>query len=1233
MGVAPAPDGSVYVADTLFNRIRKITPCGKIWTVVGHLAQAGTSPDGTPAASALIDRPHKIAVGPDGSLYFGEVGRIRKIGADGLLSTLVGTGVRGYSGDGGPALQAQIACDQVCRVVFGRKGSIFISDNGRIREIGADGIISTVAGDGRLTLMQDKESALASPVAGDISILPDGRLIVAQGGPSFRIARLESPLPHFEGKETLLMGPDRSLLVFSREGRHISSQDSMTGEIRERYEYDGAGRLVRRIDHENLVTTIERDAAGRPMAIVAPGGQRTTLQTDANGFLSRIANPSGEAYRFTYDPQGLMRTMFDPKNNEHRFDYDPQGRLIRDDDPAGGFTTFSRSGGPRDYTVLRTTALGRSSSYRVEHRRDGSRRRTVTRADGLVEVEEHDQSGARTIQSPDGSRSTIRRAPDPRFGVQAAYATSGSFFTAERSTAVAFSRNVTTRPDGFVATQTEQLTRNGRVTQRAFDGATRTWTETSPGGRQHTVTVDSAGRVLREQLGNLEPVNFQYDARGRLTTVSAGTGADVLVNRMAYDTRDRLATMTDASGRTVEFGYDDADRPITHTLGGGGTTTMGHDANGNVTSIAPPGRPAHTFGFNAVDRLVSYLPPAAAAPVEFGYNADKQVTSFGLPGTSGATVGYDDAGRPSLVDFDDLGTVKRVGYGWSPLSGYRTSAASIVDGTVVYEHDGALVRSLTSSGHVSGSVQYARDSDAKVVSESVTGSGAVTFSYDADGLMSRAGALVVSRDGSSGLVTGTALGTVSDQRTLDGFGNLRAYQAHTGAGPVFAVDYTRGLGGILTRKVETTPSGTNVEEYSYDAAGRLWRVHRNGVLAATYLYDANGNRLSRTTPADQQLGIYNDQDQLLTYGDWEFTYTPGGSLRTRRHIPSGAITTYAYDLFGSLRQVDLSDGRRLEYHLDAEGRRVAKAIDGVVVRRWLHGNDLLPAAELNGAGDLISRTVIGPDAASLYLQTPSGDYRVITDHLGGLRYLVAADSGAIALRREYDEFGVVVAESGAPVTSLGFGGGMYDPDTGLVQFGYRDYDPATGRWLQRDPIGFDGGDTNLYVYVANDPVNLIDPFGLDYILFDGTRLTWVFEKNGKPTGKRTFPAFSGAKQTAYGVPARRLTEGNYWTSSAQEQLIADKPHLSFDDWGPIRYRLTPDKATAARITADGRTGGFFIHGGTSEGTLGCIEMADYGEKQQALQDFAMLMLNYKRSIQVRVKYPPPVWRSIGGSGY
>lgn len=79
---------------------------------------------------------------------------------------------------------------------------------------------------------------------------------------------------------------------------------------------------------------------------------------------------------------------------------------------------------------------------------------------------------------------------------------------------------------------------------------------------------------------------------------------------------------------------------------------------------------------------------------------------------------------------------------------------------------------------------------------------------------------------------------------------------------------------------------------------------------------------------------------------------------------------------------------------------------------------------------------------------------------------------------DYDAWGQVVADTSPGFQPFGFAGGIYDRDTGLVRFGARDYDPQTGRWTAKDPIRFDGGDTNIYAYVSNDPVNYIDPEGL-----------------------------------------------------------------------------------------------------------------------------------------------------------
>ncbi len=89
---------------------------------------------------------------------------------------------------------------------------------------------------------------------------------------------------------------------------------------------------------------------------------------------------------------------------------------------------------------------------------------------------------------------------------------------------------------------------------------------------------------------------------------------------------------------------------------------------------------------------------------------------------------------------------------------------------------------------------------------------------------------------------------------------------------------------------------------------------------------------------------------------------------------------------------------------------------------------------------------------------------------------VVREDGTIVKTIGYDTFGRVLYDSNTSLhVPFGFAGGLYDEDTKLTRFGYRDHDAGTGKWTAKDPIGFDGGDTNLYGYVLGDPVNGVDP--------------------------------------------------------------------------------------------------------------------------------------------------------------
>src|SRR3989344_2468983 len=123
----------------------------------------------------------------------------------------------------------------------------------------------------------------------------------------------------------------------------------------------------------------------------------------------------------------------------------------------------------------------------------------------------------------------------------------------------------------------------------------------------------------------------------------------------------------------------------------------------------------------------------------------------------------------------------------------------------------------------------------------------------------------------------------------------------------------------------------------------------------------------------------------------------------------------------------------------------------------------------------------------------SNKFQIISNYLGSPVLVVNATTGSVAQKVVYDEFGRVLSDTAPGFTPFGFAGCLYDVDTKLCRFGTRDYDASIGRWLSKDPILFAGGDTNLYGYVMQDPINLIDPNGLS--AKDVARIRKIFQQS------------------------------------------------------------------------------------------------------------------------------------------
>lgn len=182
-GIAFAKDGRMFLADNLTHRVRVVGTDGIVRAVAGT-GVPGYSGDGGPATSAQLTGPRALAVDAEGTLYVADPGNhvVRRIHADGTIDTFAGTGRRGYGGDGGPANAAEFS--QPSGVAVGADGAVYIADTGneRIRRVGADGTVHTVAGNGERGLDRDDCPALEAQLNGPygIDVDAEGRLLISE---------------------------------------------------------------------------------------------------------------------------------------------------------------------------------------------------------------------------------------------------------------------------------------------------------------------------------------------------------------------------------------------------------------------------------------------------------------------------------------------------------------------------------------------------------------------------------------------------------------------------------------------------------------------------------------------------------------------------------------------------------------------------------------------------------------------------------------------------------------------------------------------------------------------------------------------------------------------------------------------------------------------------------------------------------------------------------------------
>lgn len=1081
-GIALGPDGSLYIADTENERIRRVGPDGLITTVAGT-GIGGYSGDGGPATQARLNRPMSVAVGPDGALYIADWGntRVRRVGTDGIITTVAGTGASGYNGDGIPATQATFT--ELKHVAVATDGTIYLADraaNQRVRVVRTDGIVMTLAGTGQIAFGGDGGLAVRARLnhPEGVTVAPDGSVYIADTF-NRRIRRVASSFPTVNNSIPIASEDGSELYIFSRSGRHLQTLHALTGTVLYEFAYDGNGHLLTITDGDGNFTTVTRNGSGNPTGIVGPYGQVTGFTQDTNGYLASVSNPAGETFTMDYTDDGLLTLFTDPRGNSSTFTYDALGRLTLDTNAANGFISLDRDTIGQPYTVTKTTAEGRTTTYEVDYDIFGNEIQTNTFPSGLQSEYTQGVDGSRVTVFPHGSTTSILLGPDPRWGMLSPLASNATVTTPGGLVATTTEARtvVLTNPiDPFSLTSlNETVTVNGRTFTSLYTAASQTFVNTTAEGRQFTLTIDDQGRPVLDQIAGLLATNYVYDNRGRLISATQGSGGMARVYTFTYNSSGYLATVTDPLNRTVSFIYDLAGRVTQQTLPDGRIIGYGYDANGNITSITPPGRPAHTFSYGPTNLLTTYSPPDVVPGPDqtlYSYNLDKQLTQITRPDGQTMVYGYDSAGRLSGVTIG-RGTIS---YAYHPTTGNLATITAPGGIGLAYSYDGFLPVSETWSGPVAGTAGYSYDNNFRLIASTLNGGNTINYQYDDDDLLTQAGALALNYNAQNGLLTSTVLGSVTDIWGYNGFGEPLDYTANYNTTPLYDITFSRDNLGRISQKVETIGGVTDTYVYSYDLAGRLIGVAKNGTTIAAYTYDSNGNRLSFTGPGGTVNGSYDNQDRLLQYGTASYTYTANGELLSKTN--GGQTTSYVYDELGNLMAVTLPDNTQITYLVDGQNRRIGKRINGTLVQGFLYEGQLRPIAELDGVGNVVSRFIYGTRINVPEYMVKSGTtYRLITDHLGSVRLVVNSQTGAVAQRLDYDEFGRVLQDTNPGFQPFGFAGGLYDKDTSLVRFGARDYDAESGRWTAKDQRLFIGGQENLYGYVLNDPVNFIDITG------------------------------------------------------------------------------------------------------------------------------------------------------------
>jgi RHS repeat-associated protein len=1121
--------GNLYISDQLNNRIRKVDVNGVINTVVGNGIK-GTNGDGGPAIEAELNNPRSLTFDVSGNLYIASSNVIRKVDVNGIITTVAGGNGSGFSGDGGPATEAKF--NNIYDIALDSAGNLYVADvfNRRVRKVDTSGIVSTVAGNGLNGYSGDGGAAtgaalfpygvaidntgnlyIADPSSYRIRVVnTSGVIDTVAGNGTFALSGFDGPATeagigqptsiyvdsnsnlYFTATSHILgMTPLYSFLsaidnilfyekngkghVLTGSGLHLATIDLDSEVVLSQFGYDQGNNLVSITDQFGNQTTIGRDINGVPVTITSPDGLTTALTIDVDNHLTRITYPDGTYYSFEYTPGGLMTAETEPAGNRFDHQFNLHGRLMDAYDEEGGHWNYTRSAlDTGDILVQLQTAEGNITSYLDYTYSTGAYESTVTDADGAQTLFNRSADGLTVDKSlPCGMDISYKYGLDPEYKYEFVKEFSELAPSGLERIVLKDKTYQDTDADEVPDLITETVSVNGKATILSNNVLQSQKTVTSPENRTVTINYDPATLVTNSVVtSGLFDTTYGYDTRGRLTSTATNTR----VTSYGYNTQGFLDHVTDPENHTTSYSHDAVGRVTSINRPDGTSLGFTHDLNGNMTILTNPILVNHGFGYNKVNLQSSYQTPFSGT-YSYVYDMDRRLTRTNFP--SGFQINNIYTNNQLTQIQTPEGNIDL-----SYLCSSKVGSISNGTDTISYGYDGKLLTSETLNGTLNQTLIYGYNNDFDLISFTYAGN-TYSYTYDNDGLLTGAGSLAIARNAQNGLPETVSGGGLTLSRAFNGYAEIEGENFSINGQSLSSWTTARDSAGRITAKTETVDGVTANFAYSYDPMGRLLAVTKDGALVEEYQYDTNGTRfheMNSLRGIASRTMTYSDEDHLLTAGGATYQYDVDGFLVTKTQ--GSETTTYNYSSRGELLSVALPDGRIIEYVHDPLARRIAKKVNGVVVGKYLWQGTSRLLAVYDGSDNLLMRFDYADGRMPVSMASGGSTYYLGYDQIGSLR--VVTDSiGNAAKRIDYDSFGNILGDSNPAFTvPFGFAGGLHDRDIGLVRFGARDYDPDIGRWTAKDPIFFAGGDTDLFGYVQNDPINFVDPFGLEGGFFD-----------------------------------------------------------------------------------------------------------------------------------------------------